>query len=56
MGTMKNVQIRQVIAYYRFNYYELDCKEKYKLWSYSTSYCLIEVVTKASLTEVQITQ
>jgi hypothetical protein len=33
-----------------FNWYEMHCEGKLKLRSHNTSYCLIEVVTKAGLT------
>jgi hypothetical protein len=49
-GTVKYGHIRQVGTYYRFNWYEMHCEGKYKLRSHNTSYCLIEVVTKAGLT------
>jgi hypothetical protein len=41
---------RQVVAKYRFNKYEMYSEGKSKLWSLNTSYCLIEVVTKAGPT------
>ena len=49
-GTVKYGHIRQVIAKYGFNWYEMHCEGKEKLRSYNTSYCLIEVVTKEGLT------
>jgi hypothetical protein len=36
----------------RINLYEMHCDGKLKLRSHTTSYCLIEVVTKAGLTVV----
>ena len=33
-----------------YNYYEMHGEEKSKLRSHNTSYCLIEVATKAGLT------
>jgi hypothetical protein len=41
--------IRQVVAN-RFNYDEMHCEGKLKFRSHNTSYCLIEMVTKADLT------
>ena len=43
--------IRQVVAKYRFNWYEMYCEWKFKLRSLNASYCfLIEVVTEAGVT------
>ena len=39
-----------MVAKYRCNWYEMHCEGKLKLRSHNTSYCLIEVVTKAGLT------
>jgi hypothetical protein len=39
-----------VVTIYRFIYYEVHCEGKLKLKSHNTSYCLIEVATKAGLT------
>ena len=49
-ATVTNGHIRQVVAKYRFISYEMHCKRNQKLRPRNTSYCLIEVVTKASLT------
>jgi len=38
------------VAKYIFNQNEMQCGWKLKLSSYNTSYCLIQVVTKAGLT------
>ena len=38
-----------MVTKYRFNLYEMHCEWKEKLRSHNTSYCLIEVVTKAGL-------
>jgi len=38
-----------VVAKYRFNYDEMQYEGKSKLRSHNTSYCLIEVITKAGL-------
>ena len=39
-----------MVAKYRCNWYEMHFEGKLKLRSHNTSYCLIEVVTKAGLT------
>jgi len=49
-GTLTWGCIRQGVAKYRFNSYEMHCEVKLKLRSHYTSHCLIEVVTKAGLT------
>jgi hypothetical protein len=51
LGTLKKGRIRQVVTN-RFSLYEMHCKGKLKFKSHNTSYCLIEVVTKAALTVV----
>ena len=38
-----------MVAKYRLNLYGMHCDGKLKLRAYNTSYCLIEVVTKAGL-------
>jgi len=43
---------RQVVIKDRCNWYEIHCEGKLKLRSHNTSYCLIEVVTKAGLTVI----
>jgi hypothetical protein len=50
-GTMKLGHSRQVVARYWFNQYEMHCEGKLKLKAHNTSYCLIEVVTKAVCTK-----
>ena len=49
-ATVKNGHIRQVVAKYKFISYEMHCKRNLKLKPDNTSYCLIEVVTKAGST------
>ena len=49
-GIFKQSQIKQVITEYRFNEYGMYCEKKLKSRSHNTSYCLIEVVTKAGVT------
>ena len=49
-GTVKYGHIRQVVTEHRFNWYEMHSKGKQKVRSHNTSYCLIEVVTKAGQT------
>jgi hypothetical protein len=50
MGTLKYGHIRQVVTKYRFIFLdELHCEGKLKLRSHNTSYCFIEVATKAGL-------
>ena len=49
-ATVKNGHIRQVAAKYKFISYEMHCKRNLKLKPDNTSYCLIEVVTKAGST------
>jgi hypothetical protein len=51
---VKYGHIRQVGAKYRFNWYEMPCEGKWKLRWHNTSYCLIEVVTKAAFTVLKI--
>ena len=46
-GTLKLGHIKQVVAKYSYNLYEMHCEEKVKLRSHNTSYCLIEVATKS---------
>ena len=48
-GTLKYGHKRQVVTKYRFIKYEIHCEGKLKLISHNTSYCLIDVVTKAGL-------
>ena len=42
--------VRKVVAKYRCNLYKMHYEDKLKSRSYSTSFCLIEVVIKAGLT------
>jgi hypothetical protein len=49
-ATVKNGHIRQVVAKYKFISYEMHCERNLKLKPDNTSYCLIEVVTKAGST------
>ena len=49
-GTLTWGCIRQMVAKYRFNSYEMHCEVKLNLRSHYTKHCLIEVVTKADLT------
>jgi len=46
---LKYGHIRQVVAKYKINLYEMHCGGKLKLRSHNTSYCLIEVVIKAGV-------
>ena len=48
-GTLKCGHIRQLVTIYMFIKYESHCEWYLKLKSHNTSYCLIEVVTKAGL-------
>ena len=48
-GKLKYGHIRQVVAKYRLNLYGMHCDGKLELRAHNTSYCLIEVVTKAGL-------
>jgi len=52
-ATVINGHIRQVVAQCRFISYEMHCKRNMKLRSRNTIYCLIEVVTKAGLTNLK---
>ena len=52
MATVKNGHIRQVVAKYRFISYEIHCKRNLKWRSRNASYCFIQVVTKAGLTNL----
>ena len=49
-GRLKYGYIKHVVSKYRFIWYEMLCKRNLKWMWYNTSYCLIEVVTKAGLT------
>jgi hypothetical protein len=47
---LKYSDIRQVVSWYSCNWYEMQCEGQLKSRLHNTSYCLIEVVTKAGLT------
>ena len=50
MGTLKNGDIWQVMALWRYNHYQMHYENKEILSSLYTYHCLIEVVAKTGLT------